>query len=60
MDHAPVLVKNDVQVLGLTDTPGLVVMPVENASTGTITVFAGLALPEQRLAAIDKIQKKFP
>ncbi|ELY2908473.1 DsbA family protein, partial [Cronobacter dublinensis] len=42
--------------LGLTGTPGLIVMPVENASPETITVFAGLASPEQILAAIGKAQ----
>lgn len=58
VDHAPVLEKNDalVQALGLTGTPGLIVMPVENATPETITVFAGLASPEQLLAAIDKAQ----
>ncbi|QNQ22951.1 hypothetical protein HF650_24660 (plasmid) [Kosakonia sp. SMBL-WEM22] len=40
--------KNDAlaQALGLTSTPGLIVMPVEKASPDTITVFAGLASPE--------------
>lgn len=58
VNHAPVLEKNDVlaQALGLTGTPGLIVMPVEKASPETITVFAGLASPEQILAAIDKAQ----
>ena len=59
VDHAPVLEKNDAlaQALGLTGTPGLIVMPVENASPETITVFAGLAPPEQILAAIGKAQR---
>ena len=58
VDHAPVLKKNDAlaQALGLTGTPGLIVMPVENATPETITVFAGLASPEQIVAAIDKAQ----
>lgn len=58
VDHAPVLEKNDAlaQALGLTGTPGLIVMPVENATPETITVFAGLASPEQILTAIDKAQ----
>jgi len=58
VNHAPVLEKNDVlaQALGLTGTPGLIVMPVKKASPETITVFAGLASPEQILAAIDKAQ----
>ncbi|UGS48664.1 hypothetical protein JMT66_23685 (plasmid) [Kosakonia cowanii] len=56
VDHAPVLEKNDAlaQALGLTGTPGLIVMPVEKASPGTLTVLAGLASPDQILAAIDK------
>ena len=56
--HAPVLEKNDAlaQALGLTGTPGLIVMPVESTSPETITVFAGLASPEQILAALDKAQ----
>lgn len=58
VDYTAVLEKNDAlaQKLGLTGTPGLIVMPVEKALPETITVFAGLASPEQILAAIDKAQ----
>lgn len=56
--HVPVLEKNDAlaRALGLTGTPGLIVMPVESTSPETITVFAGLASPEQILPALDKVQ----
>ena len=42
------------QALGLTGTPGLIVMPVKNASPEKITVFPGLATAEQILAALKK------
>lgn len=42
------------QSLGLTGTPGLIVMPVKNASPENITVFPGLATAEQILAAVKK------
>ncbi|WP_024548196.1 DsbA family protein [Siccibacter turicensis] len=42
------------QALGLTGTPGLIVMPVKNATPEKITVFPGLATAEQILSAIDK------
>jgi len=54
--HAPVLEKNNALALGLTGTPGLIVVPVESISPETITIFAGLAPPEQILAALDKAQ----
>lgn len=58
VDYTAVLEKNDAlaQKLGLTGTPGLIVMPVQNATPKSITVFAGLASPQQLLAAIDKAQ----
>ncbi|WP_187799280.1 hypothetical protein [Kosakonia sp. SMBL-WEM22] len=56
MDHAPVLEKSDALAQALTGTPGLIIMPAENASPETITVFAGLVSPEQILSAIDKAQ----
>lgn len=58
VDYTAVLEKNDAlaQKLGLTGTPGLIVMPVQNATPENITVFAGLASPQQLLAAIDKAQ----
>jgi len=58
VDYTAVLEKNDAlaQTLGLTGTPGLIVMPVKNASPKNITVFAGLASPQQILAAIKKAQ----
>lgn len=58
VDYTAVLEKNDAlaQKLGLTGTPGLIVMPVQNATPEKITVFAGLASPQQLLVAIDKAQ----
>jgi len=58
VDYTPVLEKNDAlaQKLGLTGTPGLIVMPVQNATPENITVLAGLASPQQLLVAIDKAQ----
>lgn len=58
VDYTAVLEKNDAlaQKLGLTGTPGLIVMPVQNATPENITVFAGLASPQLLLAAIDKAQ----
>ncbi len=56
VDHAPVLEKSDALAQALTGTPGLIIMPAENASPETITVFAGLVSPEQILSAIDKAQ----
>lgn len=57
-DYTAVLEKNDAlaQALGLSGTPGLIVMPVKNVTPKNITVFAGLASPQQLLAAIDKAQ----
>lgn len=45
-----------VQAPGLTGTPGLIVMPAQNATPKNITVFAGLASPQQILSAIQKAQ----
>lgn len=42
------------QTLGLTGTPGLIVMPVNNAMPKTITVIPGTAKAEQIQAAIKK------
>ena len=55
-DYTPLLEKNDqlAQTLGLTGTPGLIVMPVNNATPKTITVFPGIATAEQIQAAIKK------
>lgn len=44
--------------LGLTGTPGLIVMPVQNATPDTITVFPERVSAERLLAAIDKAQQK--
>lgn len=42
------------QALGLTGTPGLVVLPLKNATPANITVFPGAVGAEQLMAAIDK------
>lgn len=42
------------QALGLTGTPGLIVMPVSGSVPSTITVFPGLATEAQLKAAIQK------
>ena len=42
------------QALGLTGTPGLVVLPLKNATPANITVFPGTVGAEQLMAAIDK------
>jgi protein-disulfide isomerase len=44
--------------LGLTGTPGLIVMPVKNARPDTITVFAGSTSADQILSAINKAKQK--
>lgn len=44
-------------VLGLTGTPGIIVMPAENANMDNITVFAGVANPEMMQQAIDKAMR---
>lgn len=44
-------------VLGLTGTPGIIIMPVENATAENITVFAGVASPEMMQQAIDKAMR---
>ena len=55
-DYTLLLEKNDqlAQTLGLTGTPGLIVMPVNNATPKTITVFPGAATAEQIEVAIRK------
>jgi len=55
-DLRDVLAKNDslAQELGLTGTPGIIIMPVNNATPATITVFSGMATAEQLQAAIIK------
>jgi protein-disulfide isomerase len=55
-DYSNQLEKNNqlAQTLGLTGTPGLIVMPVRNANPSTITVFPGAATAEQIQAAIKK------
>jgi protein-disulfide isomerase len=58
VDYTAILEKNDAlaQNLGLSGTPGLIVMPVKNGTPENITVFAGLASPQQILSAIQKAQ----
>ncbi|SFT78038.1 Protein-disulfide isomerase [Kosakonia arachidis] len=58
VNYTAVLEKNDAlaQALGLSGTPGLIVMPAQNATPKNITVFAGLASPQQILSAIQKAQ----
>ncbi len=55
-DYSSQLEKNNqlAQTLGLTGTPGLIVMPVNNATPKTITVFPGAATADQIQAAIKK------
>jgi len=55
-DHHDVLTRTDAlaQELGLTGTPGIIVMPVKNATTDHITVFPGMATAAQLQAAIAK------
>lgn len=50
------LARNDdlAQAIGLTGTPGLIVMPLKNPSLSTISVFPGTVSVGQLLAAIDK------
>lgn len=57
-DRSNALTRNDelAQSLGLTGTPGLIVMPVKNATPETITVFPGRASADQLKAAIAKAQ----
>ena len=58
-DSGNVLTRNDelAQSLGLTGTPGLIVMPVKNATPETITVFPGRASADQLKAAIARAQQ---
>lgn len=55
-DHHDVLARTDAlaQELDLTGTPGIIVMPVKNATPDRITVFPGMATDEQLQAAIVK------
>lgn len=55
-DYIPLLEKNNqlARTLGLTGTPGVIVMPVNNATPKTITVFPGTATAEQIQAAMRK------
>jgi protein-disulfide isomerase len=46
------------RALGLTGTPGLIVMPLRNATLKNITVFPGTATAEQLKAAIDSVRQK--
>lgn len=58
-DTRNALTRNDelAQSLGLTGTPGLIIMPVKNATPETITVFPGRASADQFKAAIAKAQQ---
>lgn len=58
-DQAAALARNDelARTLGLTGTPGLIVMPVRQATPKNITVFPGTATAEQLKAAIDKARQ---
>lgn len=56
IDRSSALTRNDelVQSLSLTGIPGLIVMPVKNATPATITVFPGRTSAKQLKAAIAK------
>ncbi len=58
-DHHDVLARTDAlaQALDLTGTPGIIVMPVKNATPDAITVFPGMATAEQLQAAIVKARQ---
>lgn len=58
-DAAAILQKtgNLAQALGLTGTPGLIVMPVNKATPDKITVLPGAVPAEQIIAAIDKASR---
>lgn len=58
-DRHDVLARTDAlaQDLGLTGTPGIIVMPVKNATPDAITVFPGMATAEQLQAAIVKARR---
>lgn len=55
-DMSAALERNDslAQALGLTGTPGLIVIPLKNATPAKITVIPGAVGAEQLMAAIDK------
>ncbi|KFC76696.1 thioredoxin domain-containing protein [Buttiauxella agrestis] len=58
-DQMAALARNDelARTLGLTGTPGLIVMPVRQATPKNITVFPGTATAEQLKIAIDKARQ---
>lgn len=58
-DYSSPLARTDqlAQSLGLTGTPGLIVMPVRGATAENITVFTGLASPAQIFKAIEKARR---
>jgi len=58
-DHHDVLVRTDAlaQELDLSGTPGIIVMPVKNATPDRITVFPGMATAAQLQAAIIKARR---
>lgn len=55
-DFSPLLTRNDAlaRALGLTGTPGIIVMPVKGATPKNITVFPGYVPAESLEAAIQK------
>lgn len=55
-DMSAALERNDslAQALGLTGTPGLIVLPLKNVTPAKITVIPGAVGAEQLMAAIDK------
>ncbi|MFU0923618.1 thioredoxin domain-containing protein [Kluyvera sichuanensis] len=55
-DMSAALARNDdlAQTIGLTGTPGLIVMPLKNPSISAISVFPGTVSAGQLMAAIDK------
>lgn len=58
-DMTAALERNDAlaQALGLTGTPGIIVMPLENVTPAQITVIPGTVGADQLIAAIDKASK---
>lgn len=58
-DRSNALTRNDelAQSIGLTGTPGLIVMPVKNATPETITVFPERVSADQLKVAIAKAQQ---
>lgn len=57
--HTAALERNDglARALGLTGTPGLIVMPVKDATPKNITVFPGTATAQQLKVAIDNARQ---